>query len=142
MSASQDECVAQFPRQPVCNDRVYSRLLSWAAYITAQPLPPVDTPPDEAWVQQRILAERVPAQGYQMISTVSPYLLEVPNVTQNIRDHLNAWNDEATETTLAADIDTSLAVVMPKYAAATVSEQDVDNWLERNGYPPLSTAGF
>jgi hypothetical protein len=135
MSASQDECVAQFPRQQVCNDRVYSRLLSWAAYITAQPLPPVDTPPDAAWVQQRVLAERVPVNATMYQAQVSPYLMEIPNITDRIRDHLNAWNNEATETTLASDIDTSLAVVMPKYAAATVTQQDVDNWLDRNGYP-------
>lgn len=135
MAASQDECVAQFPRQPCCNDRIYSRLISWAGYISALSLPPTDTPPDEGWVQQRILADRVPANGYQYVTTVSPYLLETPDITARIREHLNAWNDEATETSLAADIDSGLAVVMPKFAAATVSEQDLDNWLERNGYP-------
>ena len=136
MAASQDECVAQFPRQPCCQDRVYSRLLSWAAYTTSLPLPPADTAPEKAWVQQRALAERLPQQATMLVAQIIPYLLETPNITQDIRAHLNAWNDEATETGLAAEIDTGLAVVMPKYAAIAVGDQEVANWCERNGYPP------
>jgi hypothetical protein len=135
MAASQDECVAQFPRQGVCNDRVYSRLISWAGYITAQPMPPTDTAPDVEWVRQRVLAEQLPAQATYYVPMVSPYLLEVPQINQNIRSHLNAWNDEATETTLVADIDSGLAVVMPKLADSTVSDDQVANWCRKNGYP-------
>jgi hypothetical protein len=135
MAASQDECVAQFPRQACCNDRIYSRLISWAGYTTALPMPPTDTAPDVEWVRQRVLAEKLPAQAYQYVTTVSPYLLPVPQISQKIRTHLNAWNDEATETDLAADIDSGLAVIMPKIAAATVSDAEVANWCDRNGYP-------
>jgi hypothetical protein len=145
MAASQDECVAQFSRQQCCNDRVYSRLISWAGYQTAVPMPPTDTAPDVAWVRQRVLAEQLPAQAYVYVSQVSPYLLEVPNVTQSIRDHLNAWNDEATETTLAADIDNALAVVMPKIADQTISDSQVANWCTKNGYPlpdGITLSGF
>jgi len=145
MAASYDECVAQFPRQQVCLDRVYSRLLAWAAYITATALPPTDTAPDKGFVQQRILAERMPAQATFYTSQVSGYLLEVPNVTNSIREHLNAWNDEATETTLSSDIDTSLATVMPKFADAVISDGEVKAWCEKHGYPVpegLAAMGF
>jgi hypothetical protein len=135
MAASQDECVAQFPRQPCCNDRVYSRLISWAGYITNTPLPPTGTAPDVEWVRQRVLAEQLPATAYQYVTLVGPYLLEVPQISQRIRDHLNAWNDETTETALAADIDSGLAVVMPKIADSQISDGQVANWCEKNGYP-------
>lgn len=135
MAASIDECIAQFPRQACCLDRVYSRLLGWAAYITAQPMPPSDTAPEIEWVQQRVLAERTPAQASGMVQQVAPYLMGVPNVTNDVRSHLNAWNDEATEATLASEIDAGLAVVMPKIAASTVSDQEVANWCDKNGYP-------
>jgi len=136
MSASYDQCVAAYPRSQICLDRAYSRLLAWASYITAQPLPPdTETPPDKAWVQQRVLAERTPAMATQYVNQVVPYLLEVPNVTNDIRTALNAYNDEQIETTLSGELDSSMAVVMPKFAAATVSDQEVANWCDRNGYP-------
>jgi hypothetical protein len=135
MAASQDECVAQFPRQAVCNDRLYSRLLSWSGYITALPMPPTDTAPDIEWVKQRLYAERLPSQAYNTLLYVSPYVVQVPQITQKIRSHLNAWNDETTETDLVADIDSALAVVMPKVAVTMVSDQDVANWCDANGYP-------
>jgi len=135
MAASHDECVAQYPRQQICIDRAFSRLLSWAAYITAQALPPAGDPPAKDWVQQRVLAERTPAYANLYVGQVVPYLLEIPNITNGIRDALNAWNDEATEATIITDLDSAMAVVMPKYAAATVSDQEVANWCDRNGYP-------
>lgn len=143
MSASYDECVAAFPRSQVCLDRVNSRVLSWAGYITAQPLPPdTETPPDKAAVQQRVVAERTPQQIAYMVTSVAPYLMEVPNITNDIRSHLNAYNDEATETGLSTEIDTSLAVVMPKYCAFIVTDQEVANWCDKNGYPrPPDLAG-
>lgn len=135
MSASYDECVAAFPRSQICLDRTNSRVLSWAAYITAQPLPPTDVAPDKAAVQQRVIAERAPQQIQFMVGQVAPYLMEIPNITSDIRSHLNAWNDEATETGLSAEIDTSLAVVMPKYCAFVVTDTEVANWCDKNGYP-------
>lgn len=135
MAASQDECIAAYVRTQVCLDRTYSRLLGWAAYITAQPMPPTDTAPEKAWIQQRILAERTPQQATGLAIQVGPYMLETPSITDVIRDHLNAYNDEAMETTLVAGIDSSLAVVMPKYAAYTISDRDVAAWCDKNGYP-------
>lgn len=136
MAASHDECIAAFPRSQVCMDRSYSRLIAWASYTASLPLPPdTSTAPDKAWVQQRVLAERTPLYANSYAPQVMPYMLEVPNVTDDIRSHLNAFNDEATETTLVGEIDQSLAVIMPKYAAAAISDGDVANWCDRNGYP-------
>lgn len=135
MSASQDECVAQFARQPICLDRTYARSMAWAAYITAQPLPPTDVAPEKAWVQQRVLAERTPAAAEQQARLLAPYLIEIPNISQRVREHLNVWNTEATEGSLASDIDTSMATVMPTFAAYMVSDEQVAGWCDRNGYP-------
>ena len=135
MAASQDECVAQFPRQAVCVDRTYARMASWAAYTMALPLPPTDAAPEILAVQQRILAERNPIQGMMHAQQVTPYLIEIPNITAKIRDHLNAWNAEATETSLAADIDGAFAVVMPRYAGTAIGDYDVALWCDKHGYP-------
>lgn len=135
MAASQDECVAQFPRQAVCIDRTYARMAAWAAYTMALPLPPTETAPEIDKVQQRVVAERNPTQGMNYAQGVTPYLIEVPNITAKIRDHLNAWNAEDTETTLAADIDGAFATVLPRFAAITVPDYDVALWCDKHGYP-------
>lgn len=135
MAASVDECVAQFPRQSVCVDRTYARMAAWAAYTMALPLPPTDAAPEIATVQQRLLAERSPIQGSTYAQQVTAYLIETPGITARIRDHLNAWNAEDTEGELAADIDGAFAVVMPVYAAATISDYDVALWCDKHGYP-------
>src|SRR5262249_27241827 len=132
MTATQNECVAAYPRSQLCVDRVYARTLAWASYITALAIPAT---PDKAWVQQRVLAERTPSQATSIVMQTIPYLLEVPNTPSGIRDALNAYNDEATETGLATEIDNSLATVMPKYAAATITDYDVAMWCDRNDVP-------
>jgi hypothetical protein len=135
--ASDNECVAAFPRSPICQDRIYARVLSWAAYITAQPLPPTDEAPEKAWVQQRVTAEQAPAllSTGMMVQRLAPYLLETPGIQQKVRMHLSPWNNDADEATLTSDLDSAMAVVMPEYAAATVSDSEVANWCDRNGYP-------
>lgn len=133
---SQDICIARFPGQQVCVDRSYSRLLAWAAYTSALPLPPTGTAPEEAAVRQRIVAERAPMQAATYAAQLGPFLMEEPGMASRVREHLSEWNDEATEGELAADIDTAFAAVMPRFADAVVTDADVAAWCERHGYPP------
>ena len=137
--ASQDECIARFPGQHICTNRSYSRLLAWAAYTSALPLPPTDTAPDPAAVRQRIVAERAPMQAAIYAAQLGPFLMEEPVMTARVREHLSEWNDEATEGELAADIDVAFAAVMPRFADAVVTDQDVASWCEKHGYPPPGT---
>src|SRR5262245_7785685 len=123
--ASQDECIARYPGQEICVRRSYSRLLAWAAYTSALPLPPIDTPPAPALVKQRIVAERAPMQPQIYASQLGPFLMEEPVMTAKVRAHLSEWNDETTEAALAADIDIAFAAVMPRFADAVVTDADV-----------------
>ena len=133
--ASQDECIARFAGQQVCTNRTYSRLLAWAAYTSALPLPPTDTAPDPAAVRQRIVAEKAPLQAPVYAAQLGPFLMEEPGMIARVREHLSEWNDEATEGELAADIDVAFASVMPRFADAIVTDADVAAWCERHGYP-------
>lgn len=135
MAATVDECAANFARQQVCLDRTYARVFAWAAYQNALPLPPTDTAPDAEVVRQRIVAERTPTQIQSYAQQITPYQLEVPNITNRIREHMNAWNAEDTETSLSVDIDGALAVVMPRFARDSISDYDVALWCDKNGYP-------
>ena len=134
--ASQDECVAKFAGQQVCIDRSYSRLLAWAAYTSALPLPPTDTAPDPAQVRQRILAEKAPMQTATYAAQLGPFLMEESVMTARVREHLSEWNTEEVEATLVADIDTAFAAVMPRFADAAITDADVAAWCARHGYPP------
>lgn len=138
--ASQDACIAKFAGQQVCIDRSYSRLLAWAAYTSALPLPPTDATPPAPQTRQRILAEKTPVMASTYAAQLGPFLLEEPVITQKVRQHLSEWNDDAVETTLVADIDTAFAAVMPRFADMMITDQDVSTWLARNGYPPQGVA--
>lgn len=133
--ASQDECIARFAAQPICVQRSYSRLLAWAAYTSALPLPPTDTAPDPAAVKQRITAERAPMQANIYSAQLGPFLMEESVLTAKVRQHLSEWNDEDTEATLVADIDTALAAVMPRFAESVVTDQEAADWCAKHGYP-------
>ena len=135
MAASKDECIAKFASQAVCIDRTYARVSAWAAYNGALPMPPPAEPPEKGVVRQRIVAERNPLQATAYAQQITPFLLGIVNITDKIRQHMSEWNDEATETTLAADIDGALAVVMPQFAEAIITDYDVALWCDKNGYP-------
>jgi len=133
--ASQDECVAAFAGSKICTNRSYSRLLAWAAYTSALPLPPIDTAPDPAAIKQRITAERAPMQAATYSAQLGPFLMEESVMTAKVRQHLSEWNDEDTEMTLVADIDTAFAAVMPRFADSVVTDADVAAWCDKHGYP-------
>jgi hypothetical protein len=134
--ASQDECVARFAGQQVCTNRTYSRLLAWAAYTSSLPLPPTDTAPPADQVRQRILAEKAPMQATIYAPQLGPFLMEEPVMTSRVREHLSEWNTEEVEATLAADVDTAFAAVMPRFADSVITDADVAAWCAKHGYPP------
>lgn len=133
--ASDDECVAQFSRQQICIDRIYSRVLNWASYTASLALPANNVAPDKGWVQQRVLAERMPAVGEMQARLLGPWFVEDPNIRAKVRQHLSVWNDATTETTLSNDIDVVVPFLMPKYCAANVTDNDVAYWCDRNSFP-------
>lgn len=135
MAATVDECVASFARQQVCIDRTYARVFPWAAYTSSLPLPPTGSAPEAAAVRQRIVADRTPVQGSVYAQQITPYLLEIPNITARVREHMSPWNDEELETGLATDIDGALAAVMPRFASDTITDYDVALWCDKHGYP-------
>jgi hypothetical protein len=132
---------AQFPRQQICRDRQYSALLRWAAYYGALP-PPTEKPP-EADVEARITAAKVTLNTDFYVTMTLPMTVGQPNVQTDIRKHLNSFNDDATETTLDAQLDTVLGVIMPKFAHVHITQAEIDNWYLENGFveEPAAAAG-
>jgi hypothetical protein len=129
--------IAQYPRQAVCRDRQYTGLLRWAAYVVALPVPvPPAAAPDEDWIKQRIVAGRVSINPLVYVEQTISGVASTPDVQTNIRQHLHAFNDEGVEAAMDAQVDGALAVVMPAFCRASVTEGEVQAWLNDNGFAP------
>jgi hypothetical protein len=125
--------LAQYPKQAIVRDRNYSGLLAWAGYTLALAVPA--TKPDAAWVEQRIVAERIPSQTQVYVDRTIAYFLKDPTTQTNIRQYLNAWNDETTEAALSDQISSVVSAFMPGFCALEVTQADVDSWYAANGFP-------
>jgi hypothetical protein len=134
--------IAQFPRQQVCRDRQYTGLLRWSAGWLNLALP-TEKPPED-FVRQRIIAGRVATNPDVYVGQTINAVASRQDIQTNIREHLNAFNSEAVEAAMDAQLDTALGNIMPTYCAGVVSDQEVENWYAQNGYGsvnPQSPAG-
>jgi hypothetical protein len=125
---------AQFPKQQVCRDRQYSGLLKWAAYIGALVPPAPPDKPDEQWVKERITAGKISMQIDGYVSMTLSYTVMDPAVQTNIRQHLSAFNDDAVEAAMDANVEAALSAGMPVFAKAHIPQHEVDTWYRDNGY--------
>jgi hypothetical protein len=130
---------AEFPRQKVCRDRQNLGLTRWAAYILAQAIPA--TKPDEAFVEQRIIASRIYDQTENYVNLTIQYTLADPAIQTNVRQHLSAYNDESTEVSMDAQVDGAIGTYMPGFCRGKVSQQEIDNWYVENGFTVTATQG-
>jgi len=124
---------AQLPLQQVCQQRQFSALIKWAAYITAQPIP-VEKP-SVSFVQQRVVAALIPIHTNSYVTQTIGFTVESPDVQTNIHTQLNAFNDEATEAAMDANVEAAVSAAMPQFCATTVTQAQVDQWLIANGFP-------
>jgi hypothetical protein len=132
--------MAQYPKAVVVRDRNYGGLIAWAAYITAQPIPA--TRPEQIWVEQYILAGRIPTQATVYVERTIGYFLQDPTTQTNIRQYLSQWNDESAEVALSDQISAVLSGFMPAFAAGEISQSEVDQWYLDHGFDtaPLAAA--
>src|SRR5262245_58405765 len=124
---------AQFPKQQICRDRQYAGLLRWSAYIGALAIP--GTKPDEQFVANKIVASRIPSQTDSYVTLTISYSVADPTIQQNVRQHLSAFNDDTTEQTMDAQVDAALGANLPYFAKSQVSDQQIKEWYEANGFP-------
>jgi len=129
--------LSQYLMESVVKRRNSVGLIEWAGSVTAQSIP--TTKPDTAWVQQRLVAERIPQQPDGYTQRTLAYFLQDPTTQTNIREYLNSFNDDATEVALGAQINSVITAFMPRFAASDVTDQQVQQWYDSNGFgTPLS----
>jgi predicted Abi (CAAX) family protease len=132
-TASDYTLLAEYPKQQVVRDRNYIALNNWAGYTASLPIP--QAKPDESWVKIRIVSERIPMQPDSYVQRTMSYFLQDPATQTNVRQYLNAFNDDAVETALAAQMEPIIGSFMPRFADVDVSDAQVTDWYNANGFP-------
>lgn len=128
--AQDNTLLAQYFDQPVVRKRNSVGLNGWAASMAAEAFP---TFPDDVWVEQRIVAEQMPQMLDSYATRTLAYFLQDPATVNNILLYLNSFNDQTTEETLSTEIDAVVSAFMPRFAAVTVSKDQISNWYTQNG---------
>src|SRR5262245_25686879 len=124
--------IAEFPRQEICKKRQYGALIKWSAYITAQPIP--TEKPAKDWVEQRIVAEKIPAQPDNFVSQTLGFTVRDPAVVNNIYQHLNPFNDPAVEPTVDGQVEAAVSAQMRAFCASLITQGLVDQWYIEHGF--------
>lgn len=120
---------SRYLTRPIVRQRNSVTLLAWSDYVATQPIP---TPPDDAWIRERIIAENMPLSlDYTTVQTLG-YFLQDAGTQQNILQYISEDNDTATEQTLADSNQTICGTFMPRFALTTVTDQQIEAWKEQN----------
>jgi hypothetical protein len=126
--------IAQYPKQAVVRDRNLGGLVEWAGYTSALPIP-TEKPPED-FVRQRIVAEQIPLQATIFVDRTMSFFMQDPATQTNLRELMSAFNDEAAEVALSAQIQSVIGAFMPRFAAmeSNVSDAQVEQWYAANGF--------
>jgi hypothetical protein len=92
------------------------------------------TKPEVAFVQQRLLAERIPTQTDTYVSRTIGMFAQDPQVESSIRLLLSQYNDEATEEILSNETSAVVSGFMPTFAASEIPIEEVNRWYLDNGF--------
>ena len=133
-----DLLLAQYPKQQTVRDRNFSALIGWSITIISATIP--TTKPDEEWVRERLVAERIPVQTANYVDRTMSYFMQDDVAQTNIRQFLNPWNDEATEVSLSAQNELIIDRFMPRFAKTDVSDEQVQAWYDANGFAAVPLA--
>lgn len=129
---------AQYPKQQVVRDRNLGGLVAWAAYTGTQPIPP--TKPPEEWVQQRLVAERIPLNSALYVERTVNFFLMDPATKASLRELMSPWNDETQEIALSTEIQNVIGTFMPHFAALDIPDAAVQQWYVEHGFDGVAPA--
>jgi hypothetical protein len=124
--------ISKYLTRAIVRQRNSVTLNAWSRTNSISDIPDA---PDDAWIRSRVLAESIPlALEFYITQTLAFFAQD--DVTQtNIRQFLAEDNDDATETSLAAQNDSIMAAFAQRYADSTISAQQVADWRARNNKP-------
>jgi len=121
--------ISKYLQRSVVRQRNSVTLAQWAGYIATEAIP---SPADDSWVRERIVAESIPIQLDTYTLQTLTYFLQDPSTVSNILQFISEDNDTATEQTLSTDNQSICDTFMPRFAQATVTDDQVTAWRTQN----------
>jgi phosphoglucomutase len=126
------QLMAQYPKQQIVRDRNSGGLIAWSAYVTTEAIPA--TKPDEDWVRERIVAEQIVLNPNVYVDQSMSYFMQDPATEGSLSALMNPFNTEATEATLSDEVQNVIGTFMPRFAAQTVTDAQVQAWWDAHGF--------
>lgn len=126
------DLIAEIPKQEVCRNRQAGALNRWSKTKMAEAIP--GSKPAKEWVQQRIVAGRIPASIDSYVQRTMAYTQRDTDIQTNIREHLNGFNNETVEVSMDMQVDTAVGKFMPEFCTTDVMQQQIDQWYLDNGF--------
>lgn len=126
------ELVVEYGNQQIVKDRTKSALLYWSGYVSGITIP--TEKPEESWVRQRILADRIARTPDNYIQPVMGYYIQDANIQTNMRDLMDGFPTDTEETTYAGFMELATSAQMSRFAETEVTDQQVQDWYNENGF--------
>jgi len=132
--AADFELIPLYGQQPVVQNRTKSAMNFWAGQTLATAIP--GTKPNEEWVRARILAERVTRYPQNYLDTSINYYTQQDAIQSSMRDLMDAFPTQVERDTYTNSIMVPVTpVVMAQVAEGDVTDQQVTDWYNANGFP-------
>jgi hypothetical protein len=131
--AADFELIPLYGQQPIVRNRTSSALNFWAGQTLAESIPA--TKPTEQWVRLRIMADRVTRSANNYLDMAMSYYTQQDSIQSAMRDLMDGFPTEAERTNFTNNIMVPITpTVMLAVAANDVTQQQVEDWWEANGF--------
>ena len=126
-----------YGEQPIVRNRTKTAINYWAGYVSSLPIPA--TKPDPSWVKERILAGMMTTMPENYLTMAFNFYTQDAGIQTAMRDLMDGFPTEAESTNYATVMESSTGAVMSKMAPVLVSNQQVQDWYNANGFaePPV-----
>ena len=132
--AADFELIPLYGQQPIVQNRTKSAINFWAGQILALEIP--GTKPTEEWVRARILAERVTRYPQNYLESSINYYTQQDAIQSSMRDLMDGFPTQAERDTYTNSIMVpTTPKVMKAVAESDVTDQQVQDWYNANGFP-------
>jgi hypothetical protein len=129
--------ISKYLTRSIVRQRNSVTLAQWSGFYVALAIP---SPASDSWVQQRVVAENIPLNLDQFTQQTMGYFLQDPNTLTDILEFISEDNSTDIEGTLSTENSGICSTFMPRFAAATVTPQQITDWRTQNNSPAAPPA--
>ena len=133
--AADFELIPLYGQQPVVRNRTSAAMNFWAGSVLLAEIP--EEKPDEDWVRDRILADRVTRNPNNYLDPAMSYYTQQDVIQSTMRDLMDGFPTQAERDTFTNSIMVpTTPKVMKAIAAYDVLQSAIDQWYLDNGFGP------